>query len=385
MTINKEGRMVLFASITLFLLGLVFIYYASYGTQYVVKQLLHFFIAGVLFGLIQKLDVIRTKRIVPHLAGIGFALMFAAMVFGVPGLERFWWLDFGYFRIQPGEFFKVALVLFTALLVTDNGSRLRRIIAGCLIVVGVNLVIFSQYGTAGNVIMLVMVSILFFCYDKKVLLVFVSALFIFGNIIMFTQSYKIQRFLEFYGSVIDREYINNQAYCNVDNIKKGHVVGLGFKQYIDYNVYNSKTSGILGVVAIRSGLLGVSSVVFLYAVFLWYSIKLVRSQCNSLFNFYCCAGLIGLLYVSYLLNMFTVMWGFPAAAYLPFLAYGHNPVITSTVALALIVSLAKRGSNLQLGDVTGKHISWLNKVVAVLYIATLIVLTRVVFLSLTGV
>ena len=132
--LNKMDKLLLVLTIFMFLFGLFMIFDASsmrsflaYGvnTKYFTKQLL--ILVGSLFIalFVMKIPLKRYNSLI-YIISFGIIFMLVALlVSGVATNNSKSWFYIGSFGVQPSEFAKVGIILFTAIFsnIVINGSR----------------------------------------------------------------------------------------------------------------------------------------------------------------------------------------------------------------------------------------------------------------------
>ena len=153
--------------------GLLMIYSASYvWAEYkfhdafkFVKNQGIFFILGIFMMLfISKIDITKYKRHIKTLLFICFLLLIGVLIPGIGTVRNGSrsWFGIGSFGIQPSEFTKLALILFTANYLEKNEKIMKNFKKGVLPILGLTLFIFflimlqPDFGTGMILVMSIM-------------------------------------------------------------------------------------------------------------------------------------------------------------------------------------------------------------------------------------
>ena len=132
-TFNKMDKTLLFLMLFMFIFGLFMILDASsmksfleYGenTRYFFKQLITLVGSGVLFLIIINYPLKRYNKLIYLICFVIIVMLFTLLVAGVKTNDTKSWFYIAGFGIQPSEFAKVALILFTAVYYQMNIKRI---------------------------------------------------------------------------------------------------------------------------------------------------------------------------------------------------------------------------------------------------------------------
>jgi len=136
---SSDQNLIWTVTIALFAAGAVMVYSASSAssalstggdpTGYLKRYLILGAIGLAIMRIASRVDLNKVREATPVLLVVAFGLLFLVMVpgFGVEvnGAKR--WLGFGIARFQPSEIMKLALVLYAAMLIAKDPSRVRNL------------------------------------------------------------------------------------------------------------------------------------------------------------------------------------------------------------------------------------------------------------------
>ena len=142
------------ASIILILFGLVMIYSASsiwaeykFGDafKYVKQQSLFIVIGIVLMIVLSKIDYRQYFKKANLILGICLFLLVLVLIPGIGSVRNGSqsWFGIGSFGVQPSEFAKLGLIIFTAKYLAVNQKMLRDIRKGVLPILGILFLVFG--------------------------------------------------------------------------------------------------------------------------------------------------------------------------------------------------------------------------------------------------
>jgi cell division protein FtsW len=140
-----EARALLLITAILLVLGLATVYSATVilaqqknltPSYYLVRQLVGAGLGIVAFAVCAKLDAERFRGVAWHIMIASLAMMLAVLLVstGVNGSKRFLFSN----AVQPSEFAKIAVILWTAMLAAKKGEQLRRLGKGLMPFFAVN-------------------------------------------------------------------------------------------------------------------------------------------------------------------------------------------------------------------------------------------------------
>ena len=277
------------------------------------------------------------------------------------------WISFGIADFQPSEFAKPALIVFLAWFVVKrlrhiNNLQTLKPAALAIAVVGV-LVLAADFGTA--VVLLGTAAAMFFVagLDKRyflfagaaVALVLVASLFHkpyrlkrlvakldpeYKVILMVNPSGQLRDWLESVSVVADPNY---QAHQSVIAVGSGGVFGLGLgegKQKVLY-LPEAHTDFIYAVVGEEMGLWGTTAILVGFVVVMWRGMRLFWAAPDD-FGKYLALGLTTCLVLQAFVNMSVVLDMGPTKGIpLPLISYGGSSMLSSLVALGMLLSVSE--------------------------------------------
>lgn len=276
------------------------------------------------------------------------------------------WYDLGFFSLQPSEFAKSALIIFTA--ISYNMISKSKIIhfKHCLPVLGYGALIallVAAQPDLGSAIIIAGISFAMFISStyayknkKKVMLVTVGSIAL-GLLFFFTVGYnsltetQLSRF-DFLNPC-DNIYENGYQVCNgYIAMNNGGLFGLGFGNSTQKYLYlpESHTDFIFPIIVEEVGLIAGIIVILFYLVILYRILKIARESHNmrcSLLAY----GTFCYITLHILINLFGVFGLIPLTGVpLPFLSYGGSSTVNFLIMIFVVlrVSIENKENNLEL-------------------------------------
>jgi len=362
-TSQIESGLIL-AAFMLVALGLIAIYAASAmkGLQssddpflFVKKQALVAVAGFSMIFLAKKSNPHLIKKIPLPLLLVSFILLALILVPGayskVGGASR--WLNLPFFRIQPAEIAKLAIVLFLAKSLSRVSSRLddMKSVLPNIAVVGLFALLLMLQPDFGStfLIIVIMFGMLIVAGLPKIL-IFLSMISVafFGASAVILAPYRMKRILAFldpWSQIKQGGFQIIQSYLAFQN---GGLwgTGLGESKQKLFFLPEAHTDFILSVIGEELGFFGVLLVICLFFYISWLGFRIARNQDNPFFK-HTAFGLSLLLSFQSLFNICVVMGLLPTKGIpLPFVSNGASSLFTFLLLIALLVSINRDNARL---------------------------------------
>ena len=356
--IKKISLSFLLCILALQALGLLSLYSASYGIQgenlYLFKQqVIWFFLGWLLFFTIyySKMDFI-SKMIWPAFLLNVLALVLVFFI-GREAYNSTRWLDLGLFHYQPSETLKFSLSLLIAKELSKENLKsslnYKHLLRLCALIFPPIILVLIQpdLGTAGIILLILCVLLLFKGVEKKVLLI-LFAVFVFSSPLAWKfllKPYQKARISSFIKPGQDPQGTGYNVIQSKIAIGSGQLFGKGFKKGTQNKLQflpERHTDFIFSVLSEEYGFFG-SCFTLLLFFFLIFFIFNLASQSRDRLNCYFCigAGAFFLWHIS--LNLAMTMGLFPVVGIpLPLLSYGGSQTLTVMAFLGLTAGALKR-------------------------------------------
>jgi cell division protein FtsW len=368
-----EAPALLFVTLALLSIGIVQVYSASSfmaisqkkaDYYYVVNQVMGSAVGFVLLVSMARMDYRRLRLLAwPVLLGV-IGMLALIVVPGVGshvaplrnGAHR--WLYIGPVSVQPSEFAKLALIIWTAALAVKKQDKLSSLSRGLL-------PFLVMWGLVAGLVMLQP------SYSAAVLILLLAALVVFaagariGHFILLglvgipilwayllSAPYRAARILTFlHGNAakVGADAVTGagfQTYQALVAVGSGGIFGVGFgrgQQKFGF-LPEPHNDFLFSMLAEEWGLIGVVVVVSLFAMFALIGYRIARDA-EDLFGFLLAIGITNLVIVHALLHFAINLSLIPTTGVtLPFMSYGRSSLLVCMAGVGILMSIARRAN-----------------------------------------
>lgn len=358
-SMGPEARALVLVTAVLTAFGLATLYSASAfvamqadhdSTYYFLKQLAGVGVGLVFFAIAAKFDADRLEKLAWPLMFVTIALMLItvlpftkAIAPSVNGSRRF---ILGA-SVQPSELGKLAVVLWTAMLVLKKGDQMRRLTKGLLpflVIVGVlDLLAFFQPDLSVAMMFTLLMGIILFAAEVRIghfiLLGILAAPLLWHEIEK--RQYAMSRLLSFMGSGDAPEAINFQLRQSLIAVGSGGLLGKGFSEglqqygWVPFG-YNDFIASNIGE---EWGFIGITFITLVFALYTWLGFRIAR-QARSRFLQLVAIGLTCTTAITAYLHIGVVIGLLPTTGLtLPFVSFGRSNLVLSFVLTGILVNI----------------------------------------------
>lgn len=286
-------------------------------------------------------------------------LLLLVVIFGSTIRGTAGWIGVGSFHIQPVEIAKLALIIFLASFIskkrTELGGAVRLVASFILTGIMIFLVIKQpDFGSAMVLASIWLGMMLFSGINKKhfIALVLIGAIVVSAGWFLLAD-YQKNRILNLVNPEIDPRGSGYNALQSLIAVGSGGITGLGIGHgsQSQLNFLPEKhTDFIFAVITEELGLIGSILILVLYSA-MFYRIKKIAVASPDNFGYLVSAGIMVMLFMQVVINVgmnikFMPITGIP----LPFLSYGGSSLITSFIALGIILNINMRKSKTRLNN-----------------------------------
>lgn len=347
--------------LTLLVIGLVMVYSAtvitkSGGLQSNIQHLwthLAYIVSGLLaMALVSRTPMGLWEKLSRPMALVGLLLLGLVLIPGigvqVNGSQR--WINLGTLQGQPSEFAKICLVLYVAGYLARFRESVQENKRGTLVITGIlflyALLLMSEPDFGSTVVLSITIIALMFLAGVRLLYVAsLAGLSVIGAAILtLVAPYRMQRVTSFLDPWSDPFDTGFQLVQALIAFGRGEWFGVGIGASIQKLFYlpHANTDFLLAVIAEELGLIGVTSVILLFAVLLWRAFAIARrAELNGqTFAARLAQGLGLLLVLQAMTNMGVNMGVLPTKGLtLPFMSYGGSSLLACCFAMGLLLML----------------------------------------------
>ncbi len=350
---------VAFLSLTLF--GLVMVLSASQVTSLYdsespyslfQRQVMWAAIGGVAFVVASRIDYRWIQRLAVPFLILTVILLIAVLIPGVGrrinGSSR--WLGIGPFVIQPGEFAKLAMVIFTADLLSRRSKQMHRpditIKPVMLIVGGMSALLLLQPKLGTTIVIAAVGILMLFVAGARLphLFAWSAAGAIVATAAAFGSDYRRARLLSFIDPWADPLGNGLQTIQSQIGIASGGWFGVGLGAgrakwgFLPY----AHSDFIFAIVAEEVGLLGAGALVLAFVLVGYLGVRAALNAPDR-FGMLMAAGLTSWLLVQAFMNIAMSIGLMPITGEpLPFVSAGGSSLVTTLAAAGVLTNIAKR-------------------------------------------
>ena len=338
------------------LFGLLMIYSSSYvwaeykfsdPFKYVKSQSLFLIIGIILMLLVSKIPFENYYKYSNIIFIICFILLILVLFFGTERNGSKSWFGIGSFGIQPSEFMKLAMIIFTSKYLYKNRKDLGNIKKGVIPILLVTLLIFGlimlqpDFGT-GVILVMGVIGLLFVGGVNLKFFLKIGLLGIAGIIaLILAAPYRLKRIMSFLNPWEDPLGSGFQIIQSLYAIGPGGLLGFGLGGSRQKHFYlpEPQTDFIFSIISEEFGFLGVLIVAALFITIIYLGIKIALKS-NNLFGKYLAFGITFSLGFQALLNLMVVVGLIPVTGVtLPFLSYGGSSLLITLVSIGIILNV----------------------------------------------
>jgi len=350
-----ESRALLMITAILLVFGLATVYSATVivaqqknltASYYLVRQLVGAATGIVAFALCAKLDAERYRAYAWHIMIAAMVMMLAVLLLSpaVNGSRRFLFSH----AVQPSEFAKVAVILWTAMLAAKKGDQLRRLGKGLLPFFAVNgtlalLAILEPDVSVALFYMALMGAMLFIAGARVGHFLLIGILVIplaWGRM----NGYVKCRIADWHDgpmAVGCAQDIDLQTRQSMIAIGSGKVFGVGFgegRQQSGFLPFQY-TDFIGSNVGEEWGFVGILAVVALFGGYAWLGFRIARDA-RSQFLQLVAVGLTLATVTTAFVHLAVITGLFPNTGLtLPFISYGRSNLLISLAMTGILVNI----------------------------------------------
>ena len=357
---NSVNVVLLISVLLISIFGIIMIYSASYvwaeykfnnPFKFVINQGVFFIIGVILMMIISHIDY----KIYYEKSNLFFLICLILLILVIiPGVGSVRngsrsWFGIGSFGIQPSEFTKLSLIIFTSKYLVNNERVIGNFRKGVLPILGILFLVFGlimiqpDFGT-GMIIVMSIIGLLFiggvdFKFFFK--LGIVGLFGIFGLIVV--APYRLKRIVSFINPWSDPLGAGFQIIQSLYAIGPGGLFGYGFLNSRQKHFYlpEPQTDFIFSIISEEFGFMGILIVSFLFLTIIYTGFKISRSS-NNLFGKYLAFGITFQLAFQAILNLMVVVGLIPVTGVtLPFLSYGGSSLLITLCSIGILLNISR--------------------------------------------
>lgn len=318
--------------------------------KYIKQQLLFVIIGFILMFIITKIDYKFYYKKANLILGICLLLLLLVLIPGIGVIRNGSrsWFGIGSFGIQPSEFAKLGLIIFSAKYLTKNDKAYKSfkgIFPLLLVVIFTFFLIMLQpdFGT-GIILVMAIIALLFVAGVNMKFFLYLGLIGIIGVIILVVIApYRMDRITSFLNPWKDPLGTGFQIIQSLYAIGPGGLLGFGFLNSRQKHFYlpEPQTDFIFSIVCEEFGVLGALFVLVLFFLLCFSIFMLAQNQENK-FKKYIIFAIGFQIIFQTILNLSVVVGLIPVTGVtLPFLSYGGSSLLITMISIGLIINMSK--------------------------------------------
>ena len=353
----KFDKILFLVVLLLSVFGLLMIYssssiWADYkfsdSFHYLKYQSIFFIIGIVLMIIISKINYNFYYKYSNIILLSSFILLVLVLIPGIGSIRNGSrsWFGIGSLGIQPSEFCKISLIIFTSKYLSKNNIKKVFDIIPILFIV---LVFFGlimlqpDLGTA-TILFISIILILFIGGAPKKFFITLGVLGLIGIIgLIVIAPYRMDRITSFINPWKDPLGTGFQMIQSLYAIGPSGLLGTGYLNSIQKHFYlpEPQTDFIFSIICEEFGVVGSIIVVSLFSILLYRGIK-ISNKSNDLFSKYLSFGIVFQLIFQAIMNLSVVVGLIPVTGVtLPFLSYGGSSLLISMMSIGIVLNISR--------------------------------------------
>lgn len=357
----KKIDLILFTAILIIsIFGLLMIYSSSYvwaeykfnnPYKFVTTQAIFLLASYIIMYVTLKVPYTKYLEKANLIFGICFLLLILVLIPGIGSVRNGSrsWFGIGSLGIQPSEFAKLGLIIFTSKYLAFNEKILKNIKTGVLPILIVLMLVFGlimlqpDFGT-GVIIVISIIGLLFVSGVDMSFFIKLGMLGLVGIVVLILIApYRMERIISFINPWTDPLGSGFQIIQSLYAIGPGGLLGLGFGNSIQKHFYlpEPQTDFIFSIISEEFGFMGILIVATLFVIIIYRGFR-ISKHCENHFGKYLAFGISFQLSFQTLLNLMVVVGLIPVTGVtLPFLSYGGSSLLITMLSMSILLNVSK--------------------------------------------
>ncbi len=360
---RHQDKILMFSSIALIMLGIIFIYSASGPFSrfmnppkptwhFLMKQSLWAVFALTTMYIAYRIDYELLVKISPYMMIAGILLLIAVFPLSSGNVKR--WINIGGLTVQPSELFKIAAIIFMARVIAKLTGRKkiykRFIPALGLVLLGIVLILVEPDLGTTALMLAVTISLLYISgFPRRYLILLLLAGIMMASVFVFGFKYEKDRVDSYLVTLKDpfAAEASYQTRQSLVSLGSGGLVGKGLANGGQKHLFlpARHTDFILSAAAEEGGFLIVVVILSLFGLIAWSGGRIAASAVDiegSLLAW----GMVLFLILQGTLNIGVALGLFPITGItLPFLSYGGSSLVVCSAAIGITASVWRQGKS----------------------------------------
>ena len=360
--------MALTAALTV--IGFVVVYSSSFvralvdfGDPYhfLVRQMVWAAAGAIALVIMARTDYRRLRPLAVPIMALTIGLLIVVLAIGVKGGGAQRWIGVGELTIQPAEFAKISVIIYLAAWLASKGDEVRSFEHGLLpfvVIIGsVSVLILLQPNLGTTLIILIITVTMFWVAGASIgqMLALGVTGFVTLAFLATAAGYRADRLTAFFSAEADPQGNGFQTLQALIAIGNGgiHGLGLGASRAKFFYIPESHTDGVFAIVGEELGLIATIPIIALYMLLMFRGFQVAR-RARDEFGQLIATGITTWITIQALLNIGGITRTVPLSGVpLPFLSYGSNALASVLIAMGLLISISRFGTDR--GGYADKH------------------------------
>lgn len=342
-------------------IGIVMVYSASsysalnnpsiHDDMYFFKKQAIAAILGIIAMLfIEKVDYHKIKSVTSIIVIITIILLTVVLFTpSINGAKR--WISLGPMgQLQPSEIAKYVIVLVLAKGIEKSGEKIKRLFPTVLMYLLVaacfaGFVLKEKNLSIATVIMVVSLIIIYVGGAKLWHLgLVISSLIPVGLVFIFTESYRVERLMNFRNPWQDAKDAGYQLVQSFYALGSGGILGLGLGQSRQkcYYIPEPHNDFIFAIIGEELGLVGCVVIIILFLLLIQRGIR-IAMHAKDTYGTLLAVGITSVIAVQAIINIAVVTGSIPVTGVpLPFISYGGSALLFNLMAMGILLNISSQ-------------------------------------------
>jgi cell division protein FtsW len=352
----KSDRWLFMATLALVCISVVMVTSASLPlkNQPPYKQAMWAAMGLALLALAMRFDYHHFKQpaVIWTFMGVAVVSLVLVLFVGpvVKGGRR--WLGVGSLGIQPSEFAKLAMVVFTAAVLEKRMDRINDIrhslppvVIALAVIVGL-ILLEKDLGNPAALVATITAVVFAAGLALRYLVIAGGALVPLGALFIVTEKYRAARLLAFLDQSKDAHGVNWQLQQSKIAVGSGGVFGRGIGESVQklYYLPEAHNDFIYALIGEETGLVGTTLVVICFAIIAWRGLR-VAGRAPDEFGALLATGLTAMVALQAFINMSVVLGMLPTKGMpLPLVSAGGSSLLITMLAVGILLNISQHAS-----------------------------------------
>lgn len=354
---KKIDKVLLISVIILSLFGLLMIYssssiWAEYKFndpyKYLKTQGIFLLISYIIIAIISKIPYKIYLKYSNLIITICIILLILVLIPGIGTVRNGSrsWFGIGSLGIQPSEFTKLGIIIFTSKYLSTNKIKglksIIPILLATFLIFGL-IMLQPDFGT-GVIIVISIIAMLFIAGINFNFFIKMGIIGVIGIVILIIIApYRMERITSFLNPWSDPLGSGFQIIQSLYAIGPGGLLGMGLGNSIQKHFYlpEPQTDFIFSIISEELGFAGILIVATLFITIIYRGIKISIKQEDN-FSKYLSFGITFSIAFQTILNLMVVSGLIPVTGVtLPFLSYGGSSLLISMASIGILLNISK--------------------------------------------